>query len=52
MREVIEKNTGIPVVSITYDGTGGLKNEVIFPYLKYPRNAVGNNTCMERSKLG
>jgi hypothetical protein len=25
------------VVSVTYDGTGGRKNEVIIPYLRYPR---------------
>ncbi len=33
----IEKKTGIPVVSVTYDGTGGNKNEVIIPYLRFPR---------------
>ena len=38
MAREIEKNTGIPVVSITYDGIGGLKNDVILPYLQYPRN--------------
>ncbi len=37
MKETIEKNTGVPVVSIRYDGTGGNKNTVIIPYLKYPR---------------
>jgi len=37
MAREIEQNTGTPVVSITYDGTGGNKNEVILPYLKYPR---------------
>jgi len=30
----IEKLTGIPVVSIEYDGTMGMKNEDIIPYLK------------------
>ena len=33
----IEKTTGVPVVTIEYDGTGGLKNDKIIPYLKYPR---------------
>ncbi|MFW6372136.1 MAG: acyl-CoA dehydratase activase [Thermodesulfobacteriota bacterium] len=33
----IEQKTGVPVVSITYDGTGGNKNDVVIPYLKYPR---------------
>ncbi len=35
MAQNIEHHTGIPVVSITYDGTGGNKNDVIIPYLKY-----------------
>ena len=33
----IEQVMGVPVVSITYDGIGGNKNDVIVPYLKYPR---------------
>jgi predicted nucleotide-binding protein (sugar kinase/HSP70/actin superfamily) len=37
----IERKTGLPIVSITYDGTGGNKNDVIIPYLKYPRNDAG-----------
>jgi predicted nucleotide-binding protein (sugar kinase/HSP70/actin superfamily) len=37
MAKQIEQNTGTPVISITYDGTGGNKNDVIIPYLKYPR---------------
>jgi hypothetical protein len=41
MKVRIEQCTGIPVVSITYDGTGGNKNEIIAPYLKYPR--LGKN---------
>ena len=36
--EFIEQKTGIPVVSITYDGTGGSKNDIVIPYLTYPRN--------------
>ena len=31
----IVKKTGVPIVSITYDGTGGNKNESIIPYLKF-----------------
>ncbi|MGA1869580.1 MAG: hypothetical protein ACMUJM_13665 [bacterium] len=38
MSQEIEKITGIPVVTITYDGTGRNKNNTIIPYLKYPRN--------------
>ena len=40
MAKEIERNTGVPIVSITYDGTGGSKNDVIIPYLKYPRRAA------------
>ncbi|MDA3955361.1 hypothetical protein, partial [Oceanispirochaeta sp.] len=31
----IRDMTGVPVLSLTYDGTGGLKNDAILPYLKY-----------------
>ena len=37
MAKIIEKNTGVPIVSITYDGTGGDKNDPIIPYLNYLR---------------
>jgi predicted CoA-substrate-specific enzyme activase len=37
MAHRIEKVTGVPMVSVTYDGIGGSKNDVIVPYLKYPR---------------
>jgi predicted CoA-substrate-specific enzyme activase len=37
MAAEIERQTNVPVVSITYDGTGGSKNDVIIPYLKFPR---------------
>ncbi|MFC1662287.1 CoA activase, partial [Gemmatimonadota bacterium] len=40
----IEKRTGVPVVSVTYDGTGGEKNDVILPYLEYPRSRIGAAT--------
>jgi predicted CoA-substrate-specific enzyme activase len=35
MRGAIEAVTGVPVISITYDGTGSYKNGVIAPYLRY-----------------
>jgi hypothetical protein len=41
MAREIEKRTGVPVVSVTYDGTGGGKNDVILPYLEYPRARGG-----------
>ncbi len=33
----IEQVTGVPVVPITYDGTGGAKNDGIIPYLAFLR---------------
>jgi predicted nucleotide-binding protein (sugar kinase/HSP70/actin superfamily) len=39
MAHRIEQSTGVPVVSVTYDGTGGNKNEAIIPYLKCRRPA-------------
>ncbi|MCF8029059.1 MAG: acyl-CoA dehydratase activase [Desulfobacteraceae bacterium] len=41
MANTIEAKTGVPVVSITYDGTGGEKNRKIIPYLKYARGGIG-----------
>jgi predicted nucleotide-binding protein (sugar kinase/HSP70/actin superfamily) len=38
MAKEIEKKTGVPIVSITYDGTSGNKNEAIIPYLTYLNN--------------
>ncbi len=33
----IERITGVPVVTLTYDGTGTPINDRIIPYLRYPR---------------
>ncbi len=35
MASRIEELTGVPIVTIEYDGTMGMKNEDIIPYLKY-----------------
>ncbi len=35
MSRDIEELTGVPVLTITYDGTESLKNDVIIPYMKY-----------------
>lgn len=35
MSPAIREITGVPVLSITYDGIGGLKNDAILPYLQY-----------------
>jgi len=37
MADKIESITGVPIVTIEYDGTGGNKNDDIIPYLKFPR---------------
>ena len=34
MAKEIEKATGTPIISITYDGTAGNKNDAVIPYLK------------------
>ena len=52
MRERIEQVTGVPVVSVTYDGTGGLKNEIIIPYLRYPRRSSAQEIMQQRAELG
>jgi len=35
MAKKIERRTGVPVVSITYDGTSSNKNEALVPYLAH-----------------
>ena len=35
MKSRIEEVTGVPVLTIEYDGTTGFKNEDLIPYLKY-----------------
>lgn len=50
MARRIEEVTGVPVVPITYDGTGGRKNDIIIPYLKYPRAAAPSSSpTMDRA---
>jgi hypothetical protein len=41
MADRIERITGVPIVTIEYDGTGGSKNDDVIPYLKYPRCKKG-----------
>jgi predicted nucleotide-binding protein (sugar kinase/HSP70/actin superfamily) len=47
MAKEIEKKTGTPMVSITYDGTGGNKNDIIIPYLRYSPLAHSRLTIAE-----
>lgn len=37
MATKLEEISGIPIVTVEYDGTDSVKNEVIIPYLKYAR---------------
>jgi hypothetical protein len=39
MASQIEKNVGVPIVNITYDLSGGNKNRVVVPFLKYLRTS-------------
>ncbi len=51
MRDAIERQTGVPVVSIRYDGTGGQKNMSIIPYLKYSRRPDFLSKGEKKSKV-
>ncbi|MBN1837770.1 MAG: hypothetical protein JW820_18070, partial [Spirochaetales bacterium] len=44
MTRRIEELTGVPVVTLTYDGTGAPRNDLIMPYLRYPRRGCGART--------
>ncbi len=50
MKAKIEQHTGIPVVSVTYDGTGGFKNDKIVPYLKYSQTSKNSGNRFHRRK--
>jgi len=50
MASRIEEVTEVPVISITYDGTGGNKNEAIVPYLRFPRK--GSKRSGETDRQG
>jgi predicted CoA-substrate-specific enzyme activase len=47
MARDIQRLTGVPVVSITYDGTGQYQNEAIVPYIRFaeqsPREQAGRS---------
>ncbi len=49
MREKIEEVTGVPVVSVTYDGTGGAKNDVVIPYLRYLRKSAMRSASLQHA---
>lgn len=47
----IREVTGVPVLSITYDGTGGNRNEAILPYLMYPGD-TGSSGVPDEAEVG
>jgi predicted nucleotide-binding protein (sugar kinase/HSP70/actin superfamily) len=49
MADRIEQLTGIPIVTIEYDGTSALKNEDVIPYLKYPRKRKGGGSAFKKA---
>jgi predicted CoA-substrate-specific enzyme activase len=40
MAKRVEEVTGVPVVTVTYDGTVEPKNDALIPYLRYPRRSA------------
>jgi len=40
MSKEIERVTGVPVITVTYDGTGSPKNDAIAPYLAFARKGA------------
>ena len=40
MSAQIERVTGVPVVSVTYDGTGTLQNSAVVPYIHFARERM------------
>lgn len=42
MSSSIESITGVPIVSLTYDGTGKNQNDKLIPYIKYPKKRSGH----------
>lgn len=51
MNRRIQEVTGVPVLSLTYDGTGGSKNDAIIPYLRYSRPAASDGAAGRDARL-
>jgi predicted nucleotide-binding protein (sugar kinase/HSP70/actin superfamily) len=41
LSELVERVVGVPIVTVTYDGTGGDKNGAIVPYIRFARERGG-----------
>jgi predicted CoA-substrate-specific enzyme activase len=54
MARHIERVTGVPVVTLTYDGTGSFQNDRILPYLRFPatRSAAALPRWREGPQVG
>jgi len=52
MADRIEEVTGIPVLSIEYDGTGAFKNGDLVPYLKFPRGKTPDRPAPRLAQQG
>ncbi|MCX8125222.1 MAG: acyl-CoA dehydratase activase [Spirochaetes bacterium] len=48
MAQRIYEVTGVPVVSITYDGTGSFKNDVVVPYLTLLKTKVEDHNVAKK----
>ena len=48
MAQKIHEVTGVPVVSITYDGTGSFKNDAVVPYLTLLKNKIVEKEIKEK----
>jgi predicted nucleotide-binding protein (sugar kinase/HSP70/actin superfamily) len=40
LSDLVEKVVGVPIVTVTYDGTGGDKNAAVEPYIRFPRKTA------------
>ncbi len=49
MGHTIEKKTGIPIVSIMYDISGGNKNRILIPFLKFTQPQPGHPQILKES---
>ncbi len=45
LSQSVEQVLGIPLVTVTYDGTGGDKNAAIIPYIRYAREKQPEKTA-------
>mgnify|MGYP006274208519 CR=1 FL=1 len=49
MGHTIERKTGVPIVGITYDISGGNKNRILIPFLKFTQPHAGHPQILKES---